>query len=427
MSQRLLFDIGDTVPASGTLILGGGAGARQPASSWSFAIITGTLSTGTANWLVQIVRSQGAAGTVVGQAASTAGLQAGPYLLGPGELLQIQCTGATAGAGVVGSVYGLQGLDPNSLPPVSAVPTVSQNVNSTITGPVSIGGNVPVINPPGGQLLTYNAQRASVTNWQIPLTGANATQVVALDPGCRSLAFTFAGGTGGGSATNLGSIQVIGNNTGIDYAYLLTGPQPANVGTNPTAMLYVEVIYAQDTSVNVIVGTTAAAGNAKVTITEIFDDEVVTPNNQQPAQVVITARNGSQTVAVDSVYAGLATVLRGAAPPWMSPISTVSGDVTLAAGGTISLIAAVTARQIYMHRATIYTNAATAIEVQLRDQGNAIVGTGNVGARGLVFDHDYRGVAPKGLATAGAAALNLFNPFGPGSDFQYTIDYTQAV
>lgn len=366
---------------------------------------------------------------------SGANVVLGPVVLGPNDRASVQLAGATANVAVTVTFWGWQG-EANDGSDLAGLLSSIESIGSLtgITGPVTIGGgnvgingNVPVVNPPGGNLLTYNAQRASVTNWQIPLTGANATQVVALDPGCRSLAFTFAGGNGGGTTNNLGSIQVIGNNTGVDYAYLLGGPQPANVANIPTTTLYIEVIYAQDTSVNVIVGTTAAVGNVKATITEIFDDEVITPNNQQPAQVVIVARNGSQTVAVDSVYGALATVLRGAAPPWMSPISTVSGDVTLAAGASISLISAVLNRQIYMHRATIYTNSAGAIEVQLRDQGTAIVGTGNVGTRGLIFDHDYKGVAPKGLATGGSAALNMFNPFGPAADFQYTIDYTQAV
>lgn len=156
MPTRLLFDLGGTVNSSGVATVGGGAGQQQPASSWSLAIITASLASGSGSWTIELVRSQGASGTILGATFGDT-VQSGPYLLAPGEMLQASVSGATAGTGIVGSVYGTQNLTSSNLPPISAVPSQSQIVNATISGPV------PVQNVTNGQLETRVNAVATIT------------------------------------------------------------------------------------------------------------------------------------------------------------------------------------------------------------------------------------------------------------------------
>lgn len=366
-------------------------------AQWS-AVYCTVQGSGGPSWLLGVGPS-----ARMGQSGSFAVL--GPLILAPGQKARLQALGAQAGSTPAAAFWGWLGSAPDG----SDLAALFSNVESV--GSLNLIGNVPVVNPPGGQLLTYNAQRALVTNWQIPLSGANASQAVALDPGCRSLAFTFASGNGGGSPTNLGSIQVIGNNTGVDYAYQLTGPQYANVANIPSTTLYVEVIYAQDTSVNVIIGTTAAAGSVKTTITEIFDDEVITPNNQQPAQVVIMARNGSQTVGVDSVAGALYTVLRGAGPPWLTPnrlVATINTG-SMGSGATVNLLTGLTAGlNIYLHGMLLMTPTAGATWCALQDGAGVEIARFDESNQKGQFA-DFKGGQFGAIPAAPNNVLKLFN------------------
>lgn len=142
MPTRLLFDIGGTVPASGTLQVGGGMGANQPTSGFVQAKITAALSVGAGSWQVEIVRSIGTQGTLIsttyGPGIETA------FILAPGEHVQATVTGATAGASVRGSVLGTQAHPAGNLPPLyansftltqPAPPPISAGVEAAIPTP----------------------------------------------------------------------------------------------------------------------------------------------------------------------------------------------------------------------------------------------------------------------------------------------------
>jgi hypothetical protein len=200
MPSRLLFDLGATV-ANGTAVIGGGAGQNQPASSPSQGVITANLASGSGSWVAEIVRAQGASGSVIGSSQGP-GIQI-PFILLSGEMVQVTVTGATNGVGVIGSVLGTQGWGLSNLPALTAVGFSNENVNATITAPnpypVSDGGlaestvalstqftqtySEPLT--PGsattfalgsGQTFPYPSGAAA---WQLAITGLNTTH------GCR--------------------------------------------------------------------------------------------------------------------------------------------------------------------------------------------------------------------------------------------------
>lgn len=245
MATRLLFDLGGTVTSNGTATVGGGAGQQQPASSWSLAIITASLASGAGSWTIELVRSQGGTGSLVGATYGDT-VQSGPYLLAPGELLQASVAGATAGTGIVGSVYGTSGLDPSNLPAVSAVPSQAESVNATIGGPVPVsnGGLVAALSQiafaasypitvPGGPNSVYVGSVSGTPHYDLPpaatslvlfvnpaASGAFAVRLIFYDASGNELVTMYReSGVSGGTNPLLWTLPIIGSGFRVDSYY----------------------------------------------------------------------------------------------------------------------------------------------------------------------------------------------------------------
>lgn len=127
------------------------------------------------------------------------------------------------------------------------------------------------------QVQNLQSQIATVTNWVIPLDGANHSQVASISPGQHSIGVTF------NPSANIISLSAVGNNTGIDYARIQS--------LAPQGMVMLPVMSGQDTQVTLTVSTVNVGGSATGTVTAIFDAETFTVSPQQPANVATPQLN----------------------------------------------------------------------------------------------------------------------------------------
>jgi hypothetical protein len=97
-------------------------------------VLFASLSEGTGEWLVEIVRAEGAGGSIL-QAAHGRDVQCA-FILQPGELIQATVTDALQRRHVRGSVHGTQALDPAELPPLYAGGQQSSEVDTSRENPL---------------------------------------------------------------------------------------------------------------------------------------------------------------------------------------------------------------------------------------------------------------------------------------------------
>lgn len=110
---------------------------------------------------------------------SGANVVMGPVLLRPGEQIQVEVVGANSGAEAAINYWGWQGgnsADPSDLAPFFSSPLTAGSISGaealTLSGPVSISGNVPVQNASGTSLSVIQNDQFMAEG---QLIGANQT------------------------------------------------------------------------------------------------------------------------------------------------------------------------------------------------------------------------------------------------------------
>lgn len=399
MPTRLLFDLGGTVAANGTATVGGGAGQQQPASSWSLAILTASLASGSGAWTVELVRSQGATGTLLGATFGDT-IQSGPYLLAPGEMLQASVAGATAGVGIIGSVYGTQGLSPNNLPPISAVPSASESVNASVTGPLGTYG--PSVNLGTVSVNPTGVSQAFSQDFTLP-TSFQPQSMTLLCSG------NWAPSAGGGY------IYVFGATTGFQYAFLYP---PNSTGPGTTDANYVNISEQADKSIN-IQGEGPAAGTG-LSITVIASSELLL------SEVDLTSINGAilsrgQDIGANGTSSVPVVPAAYYSPaPWQAPFSLYSNFATWPVGDTTILDAPTSPNflRIFWYSLSITTSGGPVFITSLSPGPGQI--SPSLGAAGSV-----QGDA-SGLSMGVGAALSLGNAGSSSINASVIVAYTDT-
>lgn len=172
------------------------------------------------------------------------------------------------------------GAYPMSLPAQTSITTGTVNVG-TITGPVSIGNNVPVFNASGTQMQVFVPQKSLTPPGGTPVVRDGNPHTIGpytLDPGTRSIALTL-------DVFTTAAFKVVGGSTGVSYA------DQSVVGVN-NGVFYIEVLQIQDAQISVTIFTKVGTGSMAVTVSEILDDEVITLNSNQPVSTGIRQLSG---------------------------------------------------------------------------------------------------------------------------------------
>lgn len=146
MPSRAQIPISGTVGADGTCYIW-----SQRFTQWSIVNVFAQVSEGTCGWTIySSATNVPGAGTPLGDAVGGSVQQSG-IIMAPNEFILVQVTGATAGAQVLGTIFGVQNVDLTDLPAVPSSPASGTQLSGTVQaeitgGSVGISGNVPVYN-----------------------------------------------------------------------------------------------------------------------------------------------------------------------------------------------------------------------------------------------------------------------------------------
>jgi hypothetical protein len=230
----------------------------------------------------------------------------GPELLEPSDTIVVNVIGGPPNAPIEGSVSGLGGAWNEIMPSFAPQPNT-----------ISLDTGSPQEEIPGSP-------------FTIPNDGfAHALGTFQVPSGAHGVGFTFP------VPANIAQLQVVGANSGVDYA--------ANSLAGVTETVTVKLYSGIDTAITVTVTTINTGGNSTVYGVFILDTLVVTIDTDEPGRVVLvtnlgkvysqdTASTGQISLAVSERYANPA--------PWQAPnISNGYSTGSLAAGGTIVIVA----------------------------------------------------------------------------------------
>lgn len=364
-------DVSGVVKADGTLSLE----SRPVKGTWAVLQLIAQ-SVGLVSWTVLVNGSVVAIGK--GSRASL-----GPFLLEPGDKVQLLAIGALPGANLTGHFVGSQSdIGWIELP---IPPPIPNTITTEAIAPQSLLAEVK-----------------SIQTGMVATTGD-----LTIDQGTHAIAI---GVSAIPPSSNTTFIQLSGTKSGIPIANI----DVFDIGSSSGGgnWIVVPVPSGSERQIRYTINNNSGSVIALIQFVEILD----------PSAVWIWPFKLPVTIVGQT----------GTAAPWQAPANSISGVVNLAANGTAILINGNLSQRLYLFHITIYTDAAAAVEVRLIDGRTptaSIIGIGNVGTRGLVFSHDYHGAGPTTLNGGTAIQKNLliWNPFGPAANFQYTLEYTQAA
>lgn len=385
MAQRYLQHIAGTLDASGNA-QGQNAIASERMANWTEIAIAATLpaTSASAQWTIYI--GVGVTNLVhnIGTGLGTF-IRTGPFILAPGETLIVVITGGNPGDSLIGTLFGVQGLDPTQL--YASTPTGTQvsiaggTVTATITQPLGVGitgansvniqsqsatlnvafpspqqvtinsgtVNATITGTPNiniqSQSVNLNTQQPqqSLGNFTVPgPNGNNNSGNISVPTGTHAIGLTV-------DANALSSLSVQGVTSGINYISLI-GSQ----GFPLTGYFISPVLSVLDTQVKVTGTTNAtwAPGPTVVRMVAILDAEgvFIFDNVTEPAAVKLISVGGNPYATAGAI--GQQDVLAVGIP--LEKNSGVgqqgtwsSSQITIPAGNgvTTTLIAANTARR----------------------------------------------------------------------------------
>lgn len=320
-----------------------------------------------------------------------------------------------AGASATGSLLVESAVTPDKWTgsyPMSLPPGVI-NVG-TVSGNVTIGGNVPVLNAPGSQLATYQQGQLLTPVYTVAANTVPPAKRITIQPGMQVLSIFQWGPTPLTQNPFVSRTTVTGVTTGYPYQ------KSMHSYTNPDTPLRILVDYAYETQFDLIVDTTWAPVPDKPVSVAILGG----PNPVE--QIMANIQDSSGYPITTDFKANLQATLANANPaPWQAANQPpLNLGLAVAANTTTVLIPGIVGQRIYLHELSFQFTGTGTANGNFNDDGGA--GTSrfswNDGIRGP-FTMNFKG-APLPVG----AAFRITNATAVGSQFlNGSLSYSQAA
>ncbi|HZV49910.1 MAG TPA: hypothetical protein VFD49_09115 [Candidatus Dormibacteraeota bacterium] len=254
-------------------------------------------------------------------------------------------------------------------PGVATTPLVTvQQGTVDITGPVTIGGNVPVVNAAGNQLAVLRQQSQLSGSPFTAKSGTTTSQSFNLSGSTHAVGILI-GNPGGCS-----SIQVVGNVSGAKYL--------SEVPSSAGGLFFAPVLAAVDTSVTVSC-TTYQGQTSQVWVVEVDDPQALAVISNSGFYNTVGYDPFGNLLGVGSYtqqpgYSSLAVTHQWSNPaPWQAPSDSIAVHQAFNANTDYTLINGVAGKQIYLHEVNLVWDATSQWELALYDgpsSGGVVVG-----------------------------------------------------